>query len=49
MRNGKVVERSDVEDVGGPDSEEYTRELFHSFPTLTHEALGLERPDDARV
>ncbi|WP_284297987.1 ATP-binding cassette domain-containing protein [Homoserinibacter gongjuensis] len=49
MRNGKVVERSDVEDVGGPRSEEYTRELFHAFPTLTPTAMGLERPDDARV
>lgn len=49
MRNGKVVECSDVEDVGGPGSEEYTRRLFQSFPTLPRDSAELERSEDARV
>jgi peptide/nickel transport system ATP-binding protein len=49
MRDGKVVERSDVEDVGGPGSEEYTRRLFQSFPTLPRDSAELERSEDARV
>jgi peptide/nickel transport system ATP-binding protein len=49
MRNGRVVERSDVEHVGDPGSEEYTRRLFQSFPTLPRDSAELERSEDARV